>query len=117
MDLRIIAAAMVAAFIALGAYMAGTADAAQTCKTLPVKGATVELTVWGSTSCAMGRETARQAVDRSWPRAMRVKSPATGKRYLLHRVSYEHRRGYFSAVYSGHGAGRSTINVQVQVRG
>jgi hypothetical protein len=94
------------------------ASAATTCKSQTVEGVHVELTVWGSTSCGLGLETARAIVRRGYaPTSLSVRSPVTGQRYRLRRDNVDNNfSDYYSAVYTGRGKGRSTINVQLQVR-
>jgi hypothetical protein len=116
--LCLLAAAVIAALLALGAFATGQASAASTCNRVYGDGVTIEVSRWGTTSCQMARATAVQAarlMDHGVPpRVMRVRSPKTHRTYTMRRVSFEDRFNYWSVVYSGRGANGSTINVQLR---
>lgn len=113
--MRFIIAIICAAVAAVAVPAAAHADT--TCKDARVDGVRVSLTVWGSTSCGLGVNTARAVVSRGYaPHTLRVKSPATGNRYTLRRANLENNfADYWSVVYTGKGRGNSSINVQLQV--
>lgn len=115
---RLIPAALVAATILA---VPATANAATTCKSVRKEGAHVTLTAWGATSCALALETyraARRGYNRRdvFPSSMLVRSPATGKRYRMRLENTDETDDYLSFVYVGRGVGRSTLNVQAQIR-
>lgn len=94
-----------------------TASAAKVCKDVYKDGKEVTLTAWGSTSCPFALETYRAARRKAVPRRLRVYSPVTHRWYRMRRTSFEWTSDYLSFVYQGHGSGRSTLNVQAQIRG
>jgi hypothetical protein len=102
----------------LGLALTSSAQAATTCAHAPAgaDGVEVELTVWGHTSCRMGKATVAKVLRLGYaPRRMRVKSPVTHRTYSLRRAVLEGSDtgdSYWSFVYVNHARG---INVQLQV--
>lgn len=97
--------------------IADTASADRQCVHGVLEGVDITMNVSGTTSCALGKAVARQAIARDYPRIIRAKSPVTHKWYTLRRLWIDDEDyDYFSVYYRGHGKGSTSINVQITAR-
>src|SRR4051794_33624814 len=112
---------IIAAAVALAAVSVPSTASAASCGTRAFNFGRVTVTTAGATSCGFGWSSYhafRQARLRTghYPQSLRVKSPVTGKRYRLARVT-QHvtlRRAYWR--YTGVGAHGSTLDVRFRWR-
>lgn len=109
--------ALVAAGLVAAAMPAPAHARATTCRTFDGVSAGVHvrasLDVWGSTSCAVGRDVTRVAIARDFPATVRVR--VHGRPVRLDRDVLADTPTRVEVIYYGF-AGTHTINVRVRAR-